>query len=97
MAVAAEIWNENPRPVPDQARALLQRLQAETAAPKADRAWQGIPQDVRCLLLALCTEITQARAPWVRWSDLSDVEKVTIGVQARSFVRHLGGCAEFLR
>lgn len=62
-----------------------------------NEAWFKVPDELRCLLIALCTERDPSRGHMVKWSDLNDVEKTTIGVQARSFVRGLGKVAEVLR
>lgn len=62
-----------------------------------NEAWFRVPDELRCLLVALCTERDTSRAHMLKWSDFSDVEKTTIGVQARSFVRGLGKVAEVLR
>lgn len=62
-----------------------------------NEAWFRVPDELRCLLVALCTERDTSRAHMLKWSDFTDVEKTTIGVQARSFVRGLGKVAEVLR
>lgn len=87
-----------PARVPDYVRALSERLHLEAIkARNHGDAWFAIPEELRCLLIALCTERDPARGHMVKWSDLNEVEKTTIGVQARSFVRGLGKVAEVLR
>lgn len=83
---------------PENIKAQREALRMEwLRVSNTNAAWFKVPDELRCLLIALCTERSTERAHMVKWSDLTEVEKTTIGVQARSFVRGLGKVAEVLR
>jgi len=85
------------RPAPAAVRQLRDRLKRERPQGSAESSWFEIPDELRALLVALCTDHPQERAHMLKWSDLSETEQIIIGTQARSFVRGLGAVAERLR
>lgn len=85
------------RPVPASVRQLRDRLKREQKPGTPDTSWFEIPDELRALLVALCTEHPQERAHMLKWSDLSETDQIIIGSQARSFVRGLSAVADRLR
>jgi hypothetical protein len=87
-----------PRRFPDALKLQRERLRL-VAIERHGRgaAWFRIPDEVRALLIALCTERGTDRAHLIKWQDLTEDEQIVIGVQARALVRGLAGAAESLR
>lgn len=86
-----------PRPVPASVRKYRESIRREQRPGTPDTSWFEIPDELRALLVALCTEHPQERAHMLKWSDLSETDQIIIGSQARSFVRGLSAVADRLR
>lgn len=81
--------------MPAQLREKLQQWKRERAE-KPDRAWMALPDERRAQLVCLLTERNPASAHLVRWSDLTEAERIIIGVEIRGFLRDLAAVAPVL-
>lgn len=81
--------------MPDPLRKKLQQWKRERAE-KPDRAWMALPDERRAQLVCLLTERNPASAHLVRWSDLTEVERLIIQVEMRGVMRDLAAVAPVL-
>jgi hypothetical protein len=81
--------------MPDHLREKLATWKRERAE-KPDRAWMALPDERRAQLVCLLTERNPASAHMVRWSDLTEVERLIIQVEMRGIMRDLAEVAPVL-
>lgn len=85
-----------PAPVPEFIREQSRRLRdmlPRAAACRRDAAWLSLPPATRSALLAECTDRPLTNAERLRWRDLTDAERATIGARARGLARDLAPVA----
>lgn len=88
-----------PAPVPDFVRKQADRLRdmlPRVTAARRDAAWGALPPATRAALLAECTDRPLLNAERLRWRDLTDAERATIGARARGLARDLAPVAGVL-